>query len=97
MADRKQKRTKAVPWADHTEPTSEGAANVADQDARIDPDELGEAVSPGQIAASDRATPKGGEPGTGRVRGDDPESRERAPNRDASGRTEGMGGRGGAG
>lgn len=64
MSDKKQRRTRGVPWADHTAPSSEGASNPADRSARIDPDELEDVeVSPGKLAASSSATPterKGG-------------------------------------
>jgi hypothetical protein len=67
MADRRQKQTRGVPWADHTDPSSSGAANPADRNARIDPEELeDQEVSPGALASSTPATPGGSEVSPGR-------------------------------
>jgi hypothetical protein len=58
MADGKQKHTRGIPWADHTEASSAGAANPADKSARIDPEELEGEVSPGSVASSTPASPE---------------------------------------
>ena len=66
MKDSRQDRTRGVPWADHTEPSSAGEANPADRSARIDPEELeDEEVSPGKLASSGPASPRGAASDTG--------------------------------
>ena len=63
MTDRGPKRTRGVPWADNTQPSSSGLANPADRSARIEPEELEDReVSPGGLAASSPATPRGDAP-----------------------------------
>jgi hypothetical protein len=60
MTDRGPKRTRGVPWADNTEPASSDLPNPADRNARIDPEEFEDReVSPGGLAASGPATPRG--------------------------------------
>ena len=83
MADDRQKRTRGVPWADHTEPSSSGAANPADKSARIDPEELeNEEVSPGTLAASGPATPNESDDGA-----DEEDRGGSNPQRDTGGRS----------
>jgi hypothetical protein len=63
MSDQGPKRTRGVPWGDNTEPASSNLENPADRSARIDPEELDDReVSPGGLAASSPATPRGDAP-----------------------------------
>lgn len=63
MTDQGPKRTRGVPWGDNTEPPSSGLENPADRSVRVDPEELEDReVSPGGLAASSPATPRGDAP-----------------------------------